>query len=104
MYATDEGTLRKLKGKKDIVNSSPRAQQTGETEWYILQRTCQLRETMHWPQGILHGQFNQTKRLQDVLVVANPIFKTLLQNYKIFLSQDMTIKQELEQYELTDAL
>jgi DNA polymerase-1 len=60
MYATDEGTLRKLKGKKDIVNLLLELSKLEKLNGTYYKGLVTLRETMHWPQGILHGQFNQT--------------------------------------------
>lgn len=58
-YATDEGTLRKLKGKKDIVNLLLELSKLEKLNGTYYKGLPKLRETMHWPHGILHGQFNQ---------------------------------------------
>lgn len=60
MYATDEGTLRKLKGKKNVVNLLLELSKLEKLNGTYYKGLVALREKMHWPVGVLHGQFNQT--------------------------------------------
>jgi DNA polymerase I-like protein with 3'-5' exonuclease and polymerase domains len=58
-FATDEGTLRKLKGKKETVNLLLELAKLEKLNGTYYKGLVALREKMHWPQGVLHGQFNQ---------------------------------------------
>ena len=60
MFATDEGTLRKLKGKKSVVTLLLELSKLEKLNGTYYKGLVKLREEMHWPTGILHGQFNQT--------------------------------------------
>jgi DNA polymerase I len=59
MYATDEGTLRKLKGKKQVVALLLELAKLEKLNGTYYKGLVALREEMHWPKGQLHGQFNQ---------------------------------------------
>lgn len=59
MFATDESTLRKLKGKKSIINLILELSKLEKLNGTYYKGLVKLRETMHWPEGTLHGQFNQ---------------------------------------------
>jgi DNA polymerase-1 len=60
MFATDEGTLKKLKGKKDVVELLLTLSKLEKKNGTYYKGLVKLREDMHWPKNILHGQFNQT--------------------------------------------
>jgi len=60
MFATDEGTLRKLKGKKKIINLLLELSKLEKLNGTYYKGLVKLREEMHWSPGLLHGQFNQT--------------------------------------------
>jgi DNA polymerase I len=60
MFATDEGTLRKLKGKKATVEMLLELSKLEKLNGTYYKGLVKLREEMHWPKGLLHGQFNQT--------------------------------------------
>lgn len=60
MYATDEGTLRKLKGKKSTVALLLELSKLEKLNGTYYKGLVALREEMHWPPNVLHGQFNQT--------------------------------------------
>lgn len=59
-YATDEGTLRKLKGKKETVSLLLELAKLEKLNGTYYKGLVKLREEMHWSKGLLHGQFNQT--------------------------------------------
>jgi DNA polymerase I-like protein with 3'-5' exonuclease and polymerase domains len=59
MYATDEATLKKLKGKKDVVELLLELSKLEKRNGTYYKGLVKLREEMHWPKGKLHGQFNQ---------------------------------------------
>lgn len=60
VWATDEGTLRKLKGKTDVVALLLELSKLEKLNGTYYKGLPSLREEMHWPKGLLHGQFNQT--------------------------------------------
>ena len=60
MFATDEGTLRKLRGKKQVVQLLLELAKLEKLNGTYYKGLVALREKMHWPVGYLHGQFNQT--------------------------------------------
>jgi DNA polymerase-1 len=59
-YATDEGTLKKLKGKKDTVALLLELAKLEKLNGTYYKGLVNLRKEMHWPVGVLHGSFNQT--------------------------------------------
>jgi DNA polymerase-1 len=59
-YSVDEGTLRKLKGKKGVIEKLLKLSKLEKLNGTYYKGLVQLRETMHWPKGLLHGNFNQT--------------------------------------------
>lgn len=59
MFATDEGTLRKLKGNKEVVGLLLALAKLEKRNGTYYKGLVKLREEMHWPEGKLHGQFNQ---------------------------------------------
>jgi DNA polymerase I-like protein with 3'-5' exonuclease and polymerase domains len=72
MFATDEGTLRKLKGKKNVVNLLLELSKLEKLNGTYYRGLVTLREQMHWPVGILHGQFNQTTAATGRLSSSKP--------------------------------
>ena len=59
-YAVDEGTLRKLKGKKAIIDMLLELSKLEKLNGTYYKGLIKLREEMGWEQGVLHGNFNQT--------------------------------------------
>lgn len=59
IFATDEGTLRKLKGKKGTIELILELSKLEKRNGTYYKGLVKLREEMHWPENILHGQFNQ---------------------------------------------
>ena len=60
VFATDEGTLRKLKGPKKIINSILELSKLEKLNGTYYRGLIKLREEMNWEKGMLHGNFNQT--------------------------------------------
>lgn len=60
VFATDEATLRKLKGKKGTVEMLLKLAKLEKRNGTYYKGLVKLREEMHWPEGKLHGNFNQT--------------------------------------------
>ena len=59
MYATDESTLKKLKGKKATVELLLNLSKLEKLNGTYYKGLVKLRTEMHWTKGLLHGQFNQ---------------------------------------------
>lgn len=59
-YAVDEGTLRKLKGKKGVIDNLLELSKLEKLNGTYYKGLVKLREEMGWDVGILHGNFNQT--------------------------------------------
>jgi DNA polymerase-1 len=59
-YAVDEGTLRKLKGKASVVSKLLELAKMEKLNGTYYKGLIKLRELMHWPKGLLHGNFSQT--------------------------------------------
>lgn len=87
-YATDEATLKKLKGKKDTVNLLLELAKLEKRNGTYYKGLVKLREEMHWPEGLLHGQFNQCVASTGRLSSSRPN----LQNFDSSL-QDIFVSQ-----------
>jgi DNA polymerase I-like protein with 3'-5' exonuclease and polymerase domains len=87
-WETNEGVLKKLKGKnKFIVEKLLRLSKLEKLNGTYYQGLPKLNEEMHWPAGMLHGQFNQTLAATGRLSSKKPNqqnFASELQN--IFIS------------------
>jgi DNA polymerase I-like protein with 3'-5' exonuclease and polymerase domains len=59
-FATDEGTLRKLRGNKNIVNMILELSKLEKLNGTYYNGLVKLRKEMNWSPGMLHGNFNQT--------------------------------------------
>lgn len=87
IFATDEGTLRKLKGKKGVIQSILELSKLEKLNSTYYRGLVKLRKEMNWEEGILHGQFNQTTAQTGRLSSSRPNlqnFSTELQD--IFVS------------------
>lgn len=87
-FATDEGTLRKLKGNKSIVNLILELSKLEKLNGTYYRGLVKLRNEMNWPPGVLHGNFNQTTAQTGRLSSSKPNlqnFSTELQD--IFVSR-----------------
>jgi DNA polymerase-1 len=88
MFATDEGTLKKLKGKKHIIELVLELAKLEKRNGTYYKGLVKLREDMHWPKGKLHGQFNQCVAATGRLSCSKPN----LQNFDSSL-QDIFVSQ-----------
>ena len=87
-FATDEGTLRKLRGNKTLVNMLLELSKLEKLNGTYYRGLVKLREEMNWEQGMLHGNFNQTTAQTGRLSSSKPNlqnFATELQD--IFISK-----------------
>jgi DNA polymerase I-like protein with 3'-5' exonuclease and polymerase domains len=87
-FATDEGTLRKLKGKKGIIQTILELSKMEKLNGTYYRGLTKLRQEQGWDEGVLHGQFNQTTAISGRLSSSKPNlqnFATELQD--IFISR-----------------
>ena len=59
-FATDAATLRKLKGPKKIISWILELARLEKINGTYYRGLPALRKEMNWPEGMLHGNFNQT--------------------------------------------
>lgn len=71
-YAVDEGTLRKLKGKKGVISDLLELSKLEKLNGTYYRGLVKLREEMGWPVGLLHGNFNQTTAATGRLSSSKP--------------------------------
>jgi len=87
-YAVDEGTLRKLKGKKDLVNTLLELSKLEKLNGTYYNGLIKLRKEMNWEQGILHGNFNQTTAQTGRLSSSRPNLQNFASELQdIFISK-----------------
>ena len=87
-FATDEGTLRKLRGNKTLVNMLLELSKLEKLNGTYYNGLVKLRKEMNWEEGMLHGNFNQTTAQTGRLSSSKPNlqnFATELQD--IFISK-----------------
>lgn len=88
IFSTNEGSLRKLKGKKGVIDKILHLSKLEKLNGTYYKGLVELRKEMGWPMGILHGQFNQTTAISGRLSSSKPNlqnFATDLQD--IFVSK-----------------
>ena len=86
-YAVDESTMRKLKGKKGVIDLLLELSKLEKLNGTYYKGLIKLREEMGWDVGILHGNFNQTTAQTGRLSSSRPNlqnFATELQD--VFIS------------------
>jgi DNA polymerase-1 len=60
IYSTNEGVLKKLKGKKGIIDKILELSKLEKMNGTYYKGLVKLRQEMNWEPGVLHGNFNQT--------------------------------------------
>jgi len=86
-FATDESTLRKLRGKKGVIEKILDLSKMEKLNGTYYRGLVKLRKEQGWDEGVLHGQFNQTTAISGRLSSSKPNlqnFATELQD--IFVS------------------
>ena len=87
-FATDEGTLRKLKGNKNIVNMILELSKLEKLNGTYYNGLVKLRKEMNWEQGMLHGNFNQTTAQTGRLSSSRPNLQNFASELQdIFISK-----------------
>lgn len=71
-YATDEGTLRKLKGKRKVIDMLLELSKLEKLNGTYYKGLIKLRQEKGWDKGILHGNFNQTTAISGRLSSSSP--------------------------------
>jgi len=87
-YAVDEGTLRKLKGKKQVITLLLELSKLEKLNGTYYKGLVELRKEMGWDEGILHGNFNQTVAATGRLSSSKPNLQNFASELQdIFISQ-----------------
>ncbi|CAB4132948.1 DNA-directed DNA polymerase, family A, palm domain containing protein [uncultured Caudovirales phage] len=87
-FATDEGTLRKLKGNKNIVNMILELSKLEKLNGTYYNGLVKLRKEMNWEQGMLQGNFNQTTAQTGRLSSSKPNLQNFASELQdIFISK-----------------
>lgn len=89
VFSTDEGSLRKLKGKhKWIVEVLLELAKVTKLDETYYQGMIKINQEMHWPKGMLYGQFNQCVTGTGRLSSSKPNLQNLSgQALEIFVSR-----------------
>jgi len=87
VFATDEGTLRKLKGKKGVIQQILELSKLEKLNGTYYKGLVKLRKEKHWPEGLLHGSFNQTTAQTGRLSSSAPNLQNMASDIQdIFIS------------------
>ena len=87
-YATDEATLRKLKGNKSLVNMLLELSKLEKLNGTYYNGLIKLRKEMNWEEGMLHGNFNQTTAQTGRLSSSRPNLQNFASELQdIFISK-----------------
>lgn len=87
-FAVDEGTLRKLRGNKKLVNMILDLAKLNKLNGTYYRGLVELRKEMNWEQGVLHGQFNQTTAQTGRLSSSKPNLQNFASELQdIFISK-----------------
>jgi DNA polymerase I-like protein with 3'-5' exonuclease and polymerase domains len=87
-YAVNEGTLRKLKGKKGVIGDLLELSKLEKLNGTYYRGLVKLRESMYWEKGVLHGQFNQTTAISGRLSSSKPNLQNFASDLQdIFISR-----------------
>ena len=87
-YSTNEGTLRKLKGKKGVLDKILHLSKLEKLNGTYYNGLVQLRKEMNWEPNVLHGQFNQTTAISGRLSSSKPNLQNFASDLQdIFISK-----------------
>jgi DNA polymerase I-like protein with 3'-5' exonuclease and polymerase domains len=87
-YATDEGTLRKLKGKRGVLDKILHLSKLEKLNGTYYNGLVKLRKEMNWEPNVLHGQFNQTTAISGRLSSSKPNLQNFASDLQdIFISK-----------------
>ena len=87
-FATDEATLRKLKGNKSLVNMLLELAKLQKLNGTYYNGLIKLRKEMNWEEGMIHGNFNQTTAQTGRLSSSRPNLQNFASELQdIFISK-----------------
>lgn len=87
-FAVDEGTLRKLKGKRKVLDQLLELAKLEKLNGTYYRGLVKLREEMNWEPGIIHGTFNQTTAQTGRLSSSKPNLQNFASELQdIFISR-----------------
>lgn len=87
-FAVDESTLRKLRGKKALVEKILQLSKLEKLNGTYYRGLTALRKTMGWPKGLLHGTFNQVVAATGRLSSSKPNLQNFASDLQdIFVSK-----------------
>ena len=87
-YAVDESTLRKLKGKKWLIDLILELSKLEKLNGTYYNGLIKLRKEMNWEEGVLHGNFNQTTAQTGRLSSSRPNLQNFASELQdIFISK-----------------
>lgn len=87
-FAVDEGTLRKLKGKRKVLDLVLELAKLEKLNGTYYRGLVKLRNEMHWEPNTLHGQFNQTTAATGRLSSSKPNLQNFASELQdIFISR-----------------
>ena len=87
-FAVDEGTLRKLKGKRKVLDLILELAKLEKLNGTYYRGLIKLRQEMNWPENTLHGNFNQTTAQTGRLSSSKPNLQNFASDLQdIFVSR-----------------
>jgi len=88
IFSTNEDTLRKLRGKQGVIQQILELSKLEKLNGTYYKGLVQLRETMYWEPGTLHGNFNQTRAQTGRLSSSKPNLQNFASDLQdIFVSR-----------------
>jgi len=88
IFSTNEGTLRKLKGKKGVIDKILELSKLEKLNGTYYRGLVALRQEMNWEPGVLHGNFNQTTAATGRLSSSRPNLQNFASELQdIFISR-----------------
>ena len=88
IFSVNEGTLRKLKGKKKIIDKILELNKLEKLNGTYYRGLVKLREEMNWEPNVLHGNFNQTTAATGRLSSSKPNLQNFASELQdIFISK-----------------
>lgn len=88
IFSTNEGTLRKLKGKKGVIDKILELSKLEKINGTYYKGLVELRKEMNWEPNVLHGNFNQTTAATGRLSSSKPNLQNFASELQdIFISR-----------------
>ena len=88
IFSTNEDTLRKLRGKPGVIQTILELSKLEKLNGTYYEGLVSLRKEMHWEEGVLHGNFNQTTAQTGRLSSSKPNLQNFASDLQdIFISR-----------------